>query len=467
MEKNDAFRYQNISLPEDIAAVKAHGDFDKAIQLIDRRLEQQSLPEAMRFCLCVHREMILRTKQYYPYTRQSALEIIQEKVPDFTEAELDEFMADRKILWRYINGEERFHSRFFPSLCKGYPDFSLRAGVKIRNVGDIDKLSNASGNEEHLLDRCIRLMQENGKISQRIRMRSTLRLKDEHFKPGMVVRVHLPIPAKCETQSDIVIERMFPEGGVVAPETAPARTIYWEETMTENHEFVVEYSYTHTEYYTDAYSGKHSGYTSQPDFCLEEEPPHIVFTPYIRELTHSLTDVLDNPLDKARAIYDFITLNMKYAFVPSYFILENMADNCARTGCGDCGILALLFITMCRCVGIPAQWQSGLAADPGFCCCHDWARFYVAPYGWLHTDPSFGTGGVRANNETRRRFYFGNIDHYRMVANNAFAAPLHGEKKHWRADPYDNQLGEIETDESGFDYPEFETTKGMLSCEEL
>jgi len=50
MEKNDAFRYQNISLPEDIAAVKAHGDFDKAIQLIDRRLEQQSLPEAMRFC---------------------------------------------------------------------------------------------------------------------------------------------------------------------------------------------------------------------------------------------------------------------------------------------------------------------------------------------------------------------------------------------------------------------------------
>ena len=59
------------------------------------------------------------------------------------------------------------------------------------------------------------------------------------------------------------------------------------------------------------------------------------------------------------------------------------------------------------------------------------------------------------------------MDPYRMVANNSFAAPLHWEKQHWRADPYDNQLGEIETDERGFDYPEFETTKGMLSCEEL
>lgn len=464
---NDAFGYQNIGLPQDIAAVKAHGDFERAIYLIDRRLEQTDIPEAMRLCLLVHREMILRTELYYPYSRLDALKIIRDKIPDFTEAELDAFMADGKILWRYIKGEEKIHDRFFSTLCKAYPEFSQRAGVKVRNIGDTDTPSYADKKGEHLLDRSIRLMQENGKISYRFRVRSTVRIKDEFFTPGMFVRVHLPIPAMCDTQSDIVIERVYPENGVLAPERSLARTVCWEENMAENHEFMVEYSYTHTEHYMDAYSAQSDGNLTQPKFCLGEKSPHIVFTPYIRELVKMVTADLDKPLDKARAIYDFITLNMKYAFVPSYFILENMADTCAHIGRGDCGVLALLFITMCRCAGIPAQWQSGLAVGPNFCGCHDWARFYVAPYGWLHADPSYGTGGVRANNETRRRFYFGNIDPYRMVANNAFAAPFDIDKKHWRADPYDNQLGEIETDTRGLDYPEFTTTKETVFCEEL
>ena len=32
---------------------------------------------------------------------------------------------------------------------------------------------------------------------------------------------------------------------------------------------------------------------------------------------------------------------------------------------GDCGVFALLFITLCRIAGIPARWQSGLAVRPG------------------------------------------------------------------------------------------------------
>lgn len=104
----------------------------------------------------------------------------------------------------------------------------------------------------------------------------------------------------------------------------------------------------------------------------------------------------DSPLEKARSIFDFITLNMKYTFMPAYFGLENIAENCARSFTGDCGVFALLFITLCRCAGIPAQWQSGLAAEP-----------------------------------------------------------------------YDNQLGELETADRGLTYGEFERTKEVLLCEEL
>ena len=184
-------------------------------------------------------------------------------------------------------------------------------------------------------------------------------------------------------------------------------------------------------------------------------------------LVQALTEGVDSPLERARIFYDFITLNMKYTFMPAYFILENIAEAAARSYTGDCGVFALLFVTLCRCAGIPAQWQSGLTAEPDFCGGHDWARFYIAPYGWLYADPSYGIAAVRARNETRRRFYFGNLDAYRMVANNAFQAPFTVPKQHWRADPYDNQVGEIETAERGLGYGEFERSKEVLLCEEL
>ena len=104
---------------------------------------------------------------------------------------------------------------------------------------------------------------------------------------------------------------------------------------------------------------------------------------------------------------------------------------------------------------------------PDFCGAHDWVRFYAAPHGWLYADPSYGIAAVRAENEERRRFYFGNLDAYRMVANNGFQAPFTIEKEHWRTDPYDNQLGEMETAKRGLRYGEFERSKEVLECTEL
>ena len=54
-----------------------------------------------------------------------------------------------------------------------------------------------------------------------------------------------------------------------------------------------------------------------------------------------------------------------------------------------------------------------------------------------------------------------------MVANRQFQAPFTVEKTHWRADPYDNQVGELETTARGFTYEEFDRTKEVLLCEEL
>lgn len=458
MNINDTFQYQSIGLPEDILRRKLHGDFEGAIRLIDRRLAQNDLSQAMRSCLQVHREMMLRLPGEFPYSKDEAMEIIHQSIPDFTEEEFDTLVDDRKIRWIYVNGEMRFFNRFYSSLCKAEIPFARRAGAITAGVEGSTQAVNP-------LDFTIQKMKEAGSLTNRIRVRATVKLKDEHFTPGMFLRAHLPIPAACHQQSDIRIEKVFPENGQIAPEDAPQRTVCWEETMEENHEFLVEYSYLHTARYTDAYGAK--GQPSSPSFDLQEQEPHVVFSPYIKALCAELTEGVDDPMQKAQAFYDFITKNMKYTYMPEYFVLENIAESCARSYTGDCGVFALTFITLCRCAGIPAQWQSGLTAEPDYIGCHDWARFYVEPYGWLYADPSYGISAQRQGSEMRRQFYFGNLDPYRMVANSAFQQNFTVPKVHWRADPYDNQSGEMESADRAFGYEEYERTKEILLCEEV
>ena len=461
MDINETFRSLNVGLPQDILRLKLYGDFDEAVRLIDQRLARPNIPQGLRGCMIAQREMMLRTPPDYPYSREEALALVRERIPDFTEAEFDQRVDDGRIGWIYLKGERRYFDRFFETMCKTDAEIARRAGVQTQNA------SGAGGGEDRL-ERCLRLMRTNGGMSCRIRVRASIRMKDELFTPGMFLRAHLPIPAACAQQSGITIEEITPNGAA-APETAPQRTICWEGTWQENPSFSVVYSYIHTEKYHDLTLPGTEPLHSEAELApfLAEEDPHIVFTPYIRTLAAELTGGVEDTLEKARRIYDFITLNMKYTYMPAYFGLENISENCARNFTGDCGVFALLFITLCRCAGVPAQWQSGLVAEPDYCGCHDWARFYAPGYGWLYADPAYGIAAVRRDDEERRKFYFGSMDPYRMVANNRFQAPFTVEKAHWRADPYDNQVGELETADQGLRNEEFEDTMETLLCEEV
>ena len=338
MKINDHFKYLNIGLPEDILRRKMHGDFEGAIRLIDQKLGQD-IPEALRSCLIVQREIISRVEADYPYSKEEAIAIIREHISDFEEAEFDERVDNGRIRWIYANGEMRIFNRFFQSMVKADLPFAARAGVSLAGVE-----SNVNKNVVGLLDRSMQKMKENGHMTSRIRIRASVKVKDEVFEKGMFIRAHLPIPAMCEQQTDIKIEKMYPENGMIAPLDAPQRTICWEENMEENHEFWVEYSYLHRAEFHDTENMGPSD-TVQPKFFVHEEAPHIVFTPYIKELVKTLTKGVTDPLEKARIFYDYITLNMKYTFMPAYFGLENIAETCARDYTGDCGVFALLFLT--------------------------------------------------------------------------------------------------------------------------
>ncbi len=455
MNVNDQFQYLNIGLPDHIQRLKTFGDFPEAVRRIDRLLSSGGGSEGFRACLRVQREIILRLPEDYPYTFEEAVSFGRTQAPDFTAQELRKLEEQGRIDWIYINGVPHYFNRFFENLCETDPAYAARAGAA--EAGDFSVFA-----QRHELFAKLR---KNGTIAHRIRCRASVRIKDEYFHPGERVLVHLPIPARCEEQPEIRIDRVFPESGRPDVLDAPQRTVAWEETMEENHPFEVEYTYVYRGRYTDPWSARAD--PDQPDFFTGELPPHITFTPYVRDLAQTLTQGAGDNLEKARRFYDFVTQNVKYSFSRAYFGLENIAETCARNLVGDCGIQALLFIALCRCAGVPARWESGLSTTPDSCGAHDWAKVYVAPLGWFPVDLSRGGAAFARGDEELRRYYFGNLEGLRMVANSTIQAGFGVPKHHWRADPYDNQLGEIETETRGLRYSEFLRSKEVLACEEL
>jgi hypothetical protein len=63
--------------------------------------------------------------------------------------------------------------------------------------------------------------------------------------------------------------------------------------------------------------------------------------------------------------------------------------------------------------------------------------------------------GKRQRN--RNDFYFGNMDAFRMIANDDLLVDFTPEKKHWRSDPVDNQRGEVENESRNLYFDEFES----------
>lgn len=150
-----------------------------------------------------------------------------------------------------------------------------------------------------------------------------------------------------------------------------------------------------------------------------------------------------------------------------YISILNIPEYAAYNLKGDCGVQAILFITLCRIVGIPSRWQSGLFVTPFSISPHDWAQFYIEPYGWLFADLSFGGNAYRKNNIKKWNFYFGNLDPFRMVANSEFHYPLLPEKKFLRSDPYDNQIGEAEYLDRAIYQDEFDPIMQIIEAHEL
>ena len=467
------FESMYLPLPSPVQQMKERGNLEEAEAYLQHLLETgECLPEERRR-FRAELEILRRLPAEYPYTRAEALELVRRYVPNFSEADFDSLLMKGKIFWRYLDGEARFFGRFFDSLCKTDSFFAEAAEKRGHRI---------PGSDRRLLEESAEKMRAQGELSVRITVRAELELEKAFFREGALVRAYLPLPRVTEEQSELAVEEMS-AGGQLGAESAAQRVVFWEERLGENHPFLLSYRLLHTECYRDVYGlaerlqaegrAEKQSENETTKYGAEKRAESgydsALFPPsaYLRSLAAALTAGVTEPLVKAKCFYDFITKQVRYSFMPSYFCLDRMAERCAVDRVGDCGIQALLFLSLCEAVGIPARWESGLKTEPKFIGAHDWVRFYTPSFGWRAADLSYGGSAWKRGDELLYRFYFGNVDPWRMAANARILGETGFPEPEFRADPYDNQVGEMAIDGRGLRYEEFRRRKEVLRAEEI
>ena len=450
--------YLSVPLPEDVLKLKLFGDFEGANVLIDYLVQQPNTPDATKKRLVIEKDVLkIMGINEYPYSEKEALELMAQEIKEFKVEELTNLKNTGKVDWIYVSGEVKYQRRFLENLFKTQKVYADRRLTNEENTVEVLR--------QEELDKNVVMMKEKGKRQVEITIKGSIKVKKEQERVGETVKVYLPIPQECQQISSVEILSTSPEATFIAPVNEAQRTVYFETTLEADQVFEVTYRYTNEMIYRELDS-------SLSEACdittnLEEVLPHMAFTPFLKELSKEIIGEETNPIQNARRIFDFVTTKVNYSFMREYFTIENISEYAAVNLKGDCGVQAILFITLCRMNGIPAKWQSGLYVSSFYTGCHDWAQFYVAPYGWVFADLSFAGGAYRNGKLDRWNYYFGNLDIFRMVANSEIQADFNPEKAELRADPIDNQRGEFEYEGQGLPYAFLEVNQELIEMKEV
>lgn len=133
----------------------------------------------------------------------------------------------------------------------------------------------------------------------------------------------------------------------------------------------------------------------------------------IAELSAQQTRGIQEPLAKARAIYDYVIATMRYDKSGTGWGNGDAIWACTAKR-GNCTDFHSLFIGMMRAAGIPARFEIGFPLpadqhDGAIAGYHCWAEFYVEPYGWIPVDASEAW-----KHPDKKNYFFGAHDHNRV-----------------------------------------------------
>ncbi len=276
-------------------------------------------------------------------------------------------------------------------------------------------------------------------------------------KPNSQLKVWLPYPPVFYRQPEVQTLSSIPEIKLLSQPDSLIRSAYFENfpAADGSNSIILSYRYISYAYYQEIDPDKvYSQFSQTPEIqrFLKQQPPHILFTSKINAVSKIIVGNENNPYLAARKIYYWISENTYYSLAREYSTIQNIPELLLEKKAGDCGMEALLFITLCRLNGIPARWESGWRIKNGGATgMHDWAEIYLEPYGWVPVDPYMAVFAMSGEHDLSiekrkelRDFYFGGIDNLRLVINRDNNREFDPPKISPRSDPVDFQRPELE-----------------------
>lgn len=374
----------------------ASGNFTRATGLIDSLISERQLSEEQQWTLLFTRDSLHRVRLDFNKTRDEVVDWI-EKNRLFTPSDslLDRWEQLKILEFRIIDGEKRYFRNAAPNI--------FRVDVSARELTGVTPPTTDVPLDVLLVDAFQNKIKSNAKgkyllPEKTMKAHYTLTVKADAVPDGEILKAWLPFPRKdVGRQTDIKLLATSQSDYILSDDKTAHTSLYMEQKAVGGKPtvFWVDFEFTSQGEWFDLSEIETIPFDRNSTLFqtyTAEQYPHIRFSENIRNLTDSVTQNAQTPVEILQAVYRYIASNFPWASALEYSTIENIPEYVIESRKGDCGQVTLLLITMLRYKGIPARWQSGWMTHPGEVNLHDWAEVYFEGAGWIPVDISFGRG---------------------------------------------------------------------------
>ena len=389
-------------------------------------------------------ERMRRIRLDFDQTREQVFERVRRQIPDLTQAEFDRWEGAGLFESMELDGERRYFNRTASNL------FRISAEARARRADPkpfVESPLESVHPHHRQVVAAAAAQRADSVLPKRWRITQTLTVDADAVPAGETIRAWIPFPREIPgQQSGITLVSSSPASHQVAPADTLQRTIYLEQPAVAGAkaEFSVTYDLDIAARRFEVDPAKVVPVEITPDLApfVAERAPHVVFTDDLRAFSARVVGDETDPWRIAQKLYAAVD-RIPWAGAREYSTIENISDYALHAGHADCGQQTLLLIALLRLNGIPARWQSGMMFAPNeYWNLHDWGQLYIAPYGWMPMDVTFGR--LDDADPSVAGFYLGGLDGYRVAFNDDYSRAFVPAKTHYRSETVDLQRGEAE-----------------------
>jgi transglutaminase-like putative cysteine protease len=430
--------------PVSVVSLIDAGQFKAAEAQIAQALGKPNFAADERDALLFQRERMRRILLDFSLGEDDVRARLRQQIPNLTSEDFAGWDKAGLLEYQVIDGHKLYFNRAPSNLFRLSPDAAKRR--KDQAAFNDSPLQIAQPHHREVRDAAV----ASGKTSvapRRIRVTQSIIVKPDAVPAGETLRTWLPFPRAIPGQQEnIRLIDSAPARHTIAPESTLQRTVYLEDAAQAGKptRFSITYEVTIFGQYRaiDPVKVVPARITPELAAYTGERPPHIVFTSDMRKFSREVVGDEKNPYRIAQKLFAAVD-RIPWAGAREYSTITNISDYALHVGHADCGQQTLLLMTLLRLNGIPSRWQSGwIYSDGDYNNMHDWGWLYLAPYGWVPMDVTFGR--LNSGDPAIDAFYLGGFDAYRIAFNDDYSQPLFPPKQHFRSETVDLQRGEVE-----------------------